>query len=318
MEQRTGGRQDLGTATLHGNSVVSRIRGSGASKSSRNLDSHHGGGSSAHDSTDLSSNSTKSSSSSSNGYSKPDRRTNMKRAMSRENVKRPEEYATASSGSGGSGQSRSKQAMCDSELTAARRGGRRPNKQPEPAVVVEEEEEDEAESEESDDSDDSSTSSDESGSSFGEESETETYNSRTGSITSRKSSTKHAEPARARHTITSQSKHRDTGRSTATSSSTPAHHHGSVNPNTTNRSVQTQQGQPRRNLLHLMREEKTVQLLDLQDQKNRRLLHFLLYQHKLGVDMAQLQADIHDDIATNGVEQALSRPPLPLFVEPAN
>ena len=67
-----------------------------------------------------------------------------------------------------------------------------------------------------------------------------------------------------------------------------------------------------------MREEKTVQLLDLQDQKNRRLLHFLLYQHKLGVDMAQLQADIHDDIATNGVEQALSRPPLPLFVEPAN
>jgi len=82
---------------------------------------------------------------------------------------------------------------------------------------------------------------------------------------------------------------------------------------------QQQQQQPQRSgLLTLMRENQTVQLSDMQEKKNRRVLHYLLYQHKLNIDMVQMQIDIDHDIATNGIEQALSRPMLPLYVEPAN
>ena len=306
MDLRAG-REDLGAATLHGNSAVSRIRS--GSKSTRNLDSYLGAGSGTtkivhDDAAAMDPNKTSSSS------SKPDRRTQMKRAMSRENVDRPEVYANSSS----------TQAVYEPE---ARRGGRRPSTQLEPAVVEEDEEETESEV------DENSTSSDDSGSSFGEETEAERCSSRVASSqATRKSSTKQQQPTPARHS--NNSKHHDTSRSTMKSSSyTPASNNSSNSSTSSNgssnsstiRSTQTQQQEKKktnRNLVHLMREETAIQLHDLQDPKNRRTLHFLLYQHKLGVDMAQLRADIHDDIATNGFEQALSRPPLPLYVEPAN
>ena len=313
MEQRTG-RGDLGAATLHGNSAVSRIRS--GSKSTRNLDSYLGAGSGttsgsnsqiSRDGPDAIDPNNKTASGSNS--SKPDRRAQMKRAMSRENVKRPEEYAKATN----------THAVHEPE---ARRGGRRPSKQLEPAVV--EEEEEEVDSEE----DESSTSSEDSGSSFGGESEAEACSSRfASSLASRKSFTKQQQPTLVRHS--DNNKRHETSRSAMTPSS-----HASTSNNSSNSSTSSndssnsstvrsgkkthQQAQTNHNLLHLMREGKTVQLHDLQDQKNRRMLHFLLYQHKLGVDMAQLRADIHDDITTNGFEEALSRPPLPLYVEPAN
>jgi len=171
-----------------------------------------------------------------------------------------------------------------------RRGGRRrPTKQPEPAVVEEEEEEEEVEEE-----DNVSSSSDESGSSFGEEEDDDDDDS------DGEDSFENASPQKS------------------------PHKRGTVDRASSSSKQPQQQQQPetttpkRAGLLQLMRDEQTIVLSDLQDKKNRRVLHFLLYQHKLGIDMAQLQQDIHDDIATNGVEQALSRPVLPLYVEPAN
>jgi len=183
---------------------------------------------------------------------------------------------------------------CPEEYAASqttRRGRRR-----QPAVVEEEEVEEEdatTTSHHDEDHDDvCSTSSDESGSSFGgEESDAEEGSSvHQPSKSSVQSSSSNGSGSTKHH-------------STA--------HASRASPKPSPRPAST-------NLLELMRHDQTVQLHDLQDKQNRRVLHFLLYQHKLGVDMAQLQQDIHDDIATNGVEQALSRPPLPLYVEPAN
>lgn len=68
----------------------------------------------------------------------------------------------------------------------------------------------------------------------------------------------------------------------------------------------------RRDLLVLLREKKTVQLNDFCECKdNRRVLHFLLYQHKLGVDLEDLQAQV--DKAAGA---PVARPIPPLYVEP--
>jgi hypothetical protein len=42
-----------------------------------------------------------------------------------------------------------------------------------------------------------------------------------------------------------------------------------------------------------------------------------MYQHTLGIDLTELHASVDHDIAINGAA-ALSRPALPLYVEPAN
>lgn len=250
MELR-GGRDDLGAATLHGNSV-SRIRG--GSKSSRTLDSHLG-------TSSTSGHNKASSSSSTSAKQQPQsgnpRRSLIKRAMSQDNVKPPEEYANRGGSSNKS-----------NEPEPVRRGRRRHN--PEPAVVEEEEEE--------------SSSSDESGTSFGEEDSDDDSSS---------------------SNFSGDDKVDDRGCALSKQ-------HGST------RSMQQQQQPKRSGLLTLMRENQTVQLSDMQEKKNRRVLHYLLYQHKLNIDMVQMQIDIDDDIATNGIEQALSRPMLPLYVEPAN
>jgi hypothetical protein len=75
-------------------------------------------------------------------------------------------------------------------------------------------------------------------------------------------------------------------------------------------------GEARRDLSVLVRDQKTVHAADFNDKDNRRLLHFLIFQHKLGVDLAELQATVAQDIAMHGAE-ALRRPVLPLYVEPA-
>lgn len=71
----------------------------------------------------------------------------------------------------------------------------------------------------------------------------------------------------------------------------------------------------RRDLLLLLREKKAVQLSDFADSKdNRRVLHFLLYQHKLGVDLEALQMKVDKD--TSRFEGGLvPRPIPPLYVE---
>jgi hypothetical protein len=71
----------------------------------------------------------------------------------------------------------------------------------------------------------------------------------------------------------------------------------------------------RRDLLLLLREKKVVQLSDFSDSKdNRRVLHFLLYQHKLGVDLEELQMKVEKDMARydGGL---VPRPIPPLYVE---
>lgn len=68
----------------------------------------------------------------------------------------------------------------------------------------------------------------------------------------------------------------------------------------------------RRDLLVLLREKKTVQLNDFCEcRDNRRVLHFLLYQHKLGVDLEDLQVQVDKAGGT-----PVPRPIPPLYVEP--
>ena len=77
------------------------------------------------------------------------------------------------------------------------------------------------------------------------------------------------------------------------------------------------QSSQRRDILSLLRDKKKIQVSDMKDRDNRRILHFLIYQHSLNIDLTELQASVDNDIAING-SAALFRPPLPLYVEPAN
>ena len=52
---------------------------------------------------------------------------------------------------------------------------------------------------------------------------------------------------------------------------------------------------PRRDLLVLLREQKTVQPADLMDQENRRLLHFLAFEHKMGISFKELRRSVSAD-----------------------
>lgn len=73
----------------------------------------------------------------------------------------------------------------------------------------------------------------------------------------------------------------------------------------------------RRDILSLLRDKKKILVSDMKDRDNRRILHFLIYQHSLNIDLTELQASVDHDIAVNG-PAALERLPLPLYVEPAN
>ena len=53
--------------------------------------------------------------------------------------------------------------------------------------------------------------------------------------------------------------------------------------------------EPRRDLLVLLREQKTVQPADLLDKENRRLLHFLAYEHKMGISLKELRRSVSAD-----------------------
>lgn len=53
----------------------------------------------------------------------------------------------------------------------------------------------------------------------------------------------------------------------------------------------------RRDLLVLLREQKQVDQNDLLDKENRRLLHFLMYEHKMGISLSELQKSIRKEQA---------------------
>lgn len=53
--------------------------------------------------------------------------------------------------------------------------------------------------------------------------------------------------------------------------------------------------EPRRDLLVLLREQQKVQQSDLMDKENRRLLHFLVYEHKMGVSIKELARSVRQD-----------------------
>lgn len=179
---------DLGAATLHGKSTISRIRGTRDGKPA------------------------------SKGGRRSDKRSAMKRAMSSENVKPPEEYG---------------------EQPEVRRGRRRPSK----------------------DSED--TGSDDDDSFAGEDDDLSDI--------------------------------------------------APLKPSSIGKQIQSKE--QRRDLLLLLREKKAVQLSDFVDCKdNRRVLHFLLYQHKLGVDLEGLQLKVDKDIAMNEGGR-VPRPIPPLYVE---
>lgn len=46
--------------------------------------------------------------------------------------------------------------------------------------------------------------------------------------------------------------------------------------------------EPKRDLLILLRDQKPVTQKDLKDKENRRLLHFLIYEHKMGISLGEL------------------------------
>ena len=52
---------------------------------------------------------------------------------------------------------------------------------------------------------------------------------------------------------------------------------------------------PHRDLLVLLREQKTVEPSDLLDKDNRRLLHFLAYEHKMGINIKELRRSVSAD-----------------------
>ena len=85
----------------------------------------------------------------------------------------------------------------------------------------------------------------------------------------------------------------------------------------TQRKKSVSQSSQRRDILSLLRDKKKIQVSDMKDRDNRRILHFLIYQHSLKIDLTELQASVDHDIAVNG-SAALRRPQLPLYVEPAN
>jgi hypothetical protein len=72
----------------------------------------------------------------------------------------------------------------------------------------------------------------------------------------------------------------------------------------------------RRDLRDLLRDKVAATMDDFGSKENRRLLHFLIYEHKLGVSIKELKATIAEELADNP-EKILCRPPLPLYVEPA-
>lgn len=70
----------------------------------------------------------------------------------------------------------------------------------------------------------------------------------------------------------------------------------------------------RRDLLKLLREKKHISEEDLQSRENRKLLHCIIYQQKMGVCFPDLAAHVNEDIE-NDPEEAFLRPPIPLFLD---
>jgi hypothetical protein len=62
----------------------------------------------------------------------------------------------------------------------------------------------------------------------------------------------------------------------------------------TNRN-ETPEAPPRRDLMVLLRAQKKVQPADLLDKENRRLLHFLAYEHKIGISLKELRRSVSTD-----------------------
>jgi hypothetical protein len=217
-------RDELATATLHGSTNVSRVR------SKKHIEKEV----------------TK------NTKNVKDRRSHMKRAMSRENVKPPEEYGPNSQSVVAPSSSTKSPAGLYGSSPEPRRGRRKP-------VKEESYEEDEANEQIVDPSEVESESED----SFAEED-----------------------------------------------------HEGTALHNPID--IQRKKSTPiRRDLISLLRDQKTVHVSDMKDRDNRRILHFLIYQQSLNIDLTELQASVDHDIAINGAA-ALRRPTLPLYVEPAN
>jgi hypothetical protein len=58
---------------------------------------------------------------------------------------------------------------------------------------------------------------------------------------------------------------------------------------------ETPEAPPRRDLMVLLRAQKKVQPADLMDKENRRLLHFLAYEHKIGINLKELRRSVSTD-----------------------
>lgn len=58
---------------------------------------------------------------------------------------------------------------------------------------------------------------------------------------------------------------------------------------------ETPETPPRRDLMVLLRTQKKVQPADLMDKENRRLLHFLAYEHKIGINLKELRRSVSTD-----------------------
>lgn len=74
-----------------------------------------------------------------------------------------------------------------------------------------------------------------------------------------------------------------------------------------------EESQPQRDLLTLLKDNATMEPSDF-FRENRKVLHFLIYKHKLGLDAVSLQAKVDRDFANCG-GRPIPRPALPLYVE---
>jgi hypothetical protein len=72
----------------------------------------------------------------------------------------------------------------------------------------------------------------------------------------------------------------------------------------------------RRELRELLRDNLSVSREDLECEENRRLLHFLIYEHTMGVCVEKLKATIAKERSEHP-EEVMCRPLLPLYVKPA-
>jgi hypothetical protein len=87
------------------------------------------------------------------------------------------------------------------------------------------------------------------------------------------------------------------------------YHGGTGTAQSPRRGKRPQKTEPRRDLMDLLREQKTVIEKDLLDRENRRVLHCLMLEHKMGISLKELARTVRSE-TKDGVVPVAPNPPL--------